>query len=46
MLLSDGGEKVKDELFICRKLFVSSHTKISVNVKRAFKNIKDTVNLQ
>lgn len=40
MLLSDEGEEVKDEPLHVESFIVSSHTKISVNVKKAFKNMK------
>lgn len=40
MPLSDGGEEGKDELLYVESYLVSSHTKISVNVKGAFKNLK------
>lgn len=39
MPLSDGTEEGRDELLYVESFLVSSHTKISVNVKRAFKNI-------
>lgn len=39
MPLSDGSEEGREELLYVESFLVSSHTKISVNVKRAFKNI-------
>lgn len=40
VLLSEDAEEVKEELLHVESCLVSSHTKISVNVKKAFKNIK------
>lgn len=40
MLISDDGKEVKDELLHVEIFLASSHTKISVNVKKPFKTIK------
>lgn len=40
------GSKQEMNFYICRKRCIAPHENISVNVKRAFRSVKDTVNPQ